>query len=541
MKQPQTVLWHRPHPAPYPSPARRRALPGLLALPLLGAFALPSLAQTAAAPGISTDPTGPKSQIPPAIAGNATAPVAAPNPGGAGTPGGPGLPANPTGPLSPNPTDNTAPATTGAPLTDIETLRAQLAAQQAVTAQLLARLDALEKRGATVPGTPGTPAANATPIAAAPIAITSKFPIAISGTYFQRFDTFSGQKGGGPQLFNTFRTRRGQIGLNTTISPRVSSFLLVNFGKLSPNVPLVNAPLQTLSLSYKLSAVKPKSPNASSLFFDIGAFKIPLGYEGDIPDGNTQFIERSLLFRVRDRFGGGSSEVSDTGAQLRFKFGANKFDARLGVFNGLGERSNQTALADPKAYVGRLAYRFRPDGQGLQLGVSAAFAGDQNIPVVVPMRTGITGRGKRELYNAFAIYKVGKFAGSAEILGGRSGLAGVSNNAIVPGERVRSVLGYYAGGGYALSKKFELIGRYDSFDFARDFVPAAGQSGDTTVREYTVGLNYYLNGLNAKIATNYVRVEGGSGLLSAAFPGQTNTTSFRNTRNEIRTQFQVAF
>ena len=528
----------RPSPSPLfafcnplsPSPRR-----GLLLLTLSGLLAVQVHAQTPAGPGIPGDPAGPKSPVPPAVVeGNGNAPgLAVPNVGGAGTPGGPGLSANPNGPLSPNPPENTA--GTATPQSEMDALRAQLAAQQAVTNQLLARLDALEKGQAK----PGAPGASGTLPVTQPAPITSRFPTTISGTYFQRFDTFSSQSGPGARLFNTFRTRRGQIGLNTTITPRVSSFLLVNFGKLSQNVPIVNAPLQTLSLSYKLSAVKPKNPNASSLFFDIGAFKIPLGYEGDIPDGNVQFVERSLLYRARDRFGGGSSEVSDTGAQLRGKFLANRFDYRLGVFNGLGDRSNLSALGDPKAFVGRLTYRFRPDGNGLQLGLSTAFSGDQNTTTAT---TGVTGKGKRELYNAFAVYKKGKFAGSAEVLSGRSGLAGLNSTTVVlPAEQVRKVLGYYVGGGYAITPKFELIARYDTFDFARDYRPAAGLSGDTTVREATLGFNYYISGLNAKISTNYVNVNGGAGLLGSAFPGTTNATSFQNSRDEFRTQFQVAF
>jgi len=69
---------------------------------------------------------------------------------------------------------------------------------------------------------------------------------------------------------------------------------------------------------------------------------------------------------------------------------------------------------------------------------------------------------------------------------------------------------------------------------------AAGASGDTTVTESLLGVNYYIKGNNAKIQANLVRRNGGSGLIGANGFGS-NATAFSKTATQLRTNFQMAF
>lgn len=71
---------------------------------------------------------------------------------------------------------------------------------------------------------------------------------------------------------------------------------------------------------------------------------------------------------------------------------------------------------------------------------------------------------------------------------GSNGRAGLTNN---------RAQGFFATAGYFLTKKIELLARYDQFDPDRNIA-------DNTRREYTIGSNYYLKGQALKLIFNYI-------------------------------------
>ena len=105
-------------------------------------------------------------------------------------------------------------------------------------------------------------------------------------------------------------------------------------------------------------------------------------------------VERPLIFTSRDPFDGGYGDVRDTGVQLTSNF--RDFEARLGVFNGVGDRQNALALSDEKAILGRLAYT---GVRNLTLGVSGG-VGNTGTNVSVGDAT-LVRRADRTLFNLF--------------------------------------------------------------------------------------------------------------------------------------------
>jgi hypothetical protein len=345
-----------------------------------------------------------------------------------------------------------------------------------------------------------------------------------------RADSFFNQRAanGGPLANDTFRLRRGEIRITApAITDRISGTvmfdvargLFANQSSTAAAASFGSNVLQELQLNYLL---KKATLPANNTYIDIGQFKIPLGYEGDLVSSSAlETIERGLIFTARDPFGGGYGDIRDTGIQLRGTIN-NQFDYRLGVFNGLGERQNQLATSDNKALVARLAYR--PTGvPGLTVGVSGAKGSTRTTTSLVAPRA------DRDAFNVFGAYKKDKVVLQAEYLTGES--LGFS---VFPGTAInRKLSGYYGLFGYYFTPQLEGVARYDYLDTNR------GGAGDTDVRDLTLGLNYYLKGNNAKIQANIVRREGGNNVLitNAGNP----QSDLRNDRTELRIQTQIAF
>jgi uncharacterized coiled-coil protein SlyX len=401
--------------------------------------------------------------------------------------------------------------------TEIEALRAQIE-------ELTARLGKLEQQQLdTSDATKKTP----------PITTRSGIGVNVSGTLQVQANLFNNENGATfPRQQDTFRLRRAEIRITApNITSRVSGTVQIDFAKFVTNSSsspfAVNASsnvLQEIQLSYLLR--KATAPSQNNIYVDLGQFKLPIGYEGDlVSSGALPLIERALLFRARDVNGGGNGDVRDTGIQLRGTQG--QFDYRLGIFNGLGERQNAQAQGDPKAIVARLLYR--PKGiDGLQLGASF---GRGNTRVAPTTSGGATTRFDREIYNAFAVYKKDKWTFQGEYVTGK----GQNLTATGAAGRERDFQGYYAHAGYLFSPKIEGVLRYDTFNFDRNI-------SDAAVKEISAGLNYFIKGNNAKIQANIVRVQGGRGLTSAnGFGSGSQGQGFQNDRTELRLQGQVGF
>ena len=349
----------------------------------------------------------------------------------------------------------------------------------------------------------------------------SKIPVVVSGLLQVHSLNYLSESNapGGTRGIDTFRLRRGEIRLTApAITDRISGTVMFDPAKTTTgrlasgatagniNIRARDNLLQEIQISYTLD----KSAHQSDVL-DVGQYKIPIGYESLLPTGELPNVERALIFTQRDPFtDSGYGDVRDTGIQLRGTSG--QFDYRLGVFNGFGDRQNALALTDTKAILGRLAFRLK--NSGLQVGVSGGYG-----------RTGVDttnalNQPTRRLYNGFAAYKKDRLTLIGEYLRGDAQTVTDTSGANL----TRNIDGYYGHIGYFIRQRLEATLRYDHFNSNRDI-----SNADLT--DYILGLNYYIKGNNAKIQTNLVRRQGHNGV----------TAALRDSRTELRTNFQVAF
>lgn len=332
----------------------------------------------------------------------------------------------------------------------------------------------------------------------------SKLPITISGLLQVQGLAGLNQNGRDARSNDTFRLRRGELKITGQITRRLKASAMFDIAKTqSSSDRPSDSVLQEIVLSYLLNENKARG---TSNTIDIGQFKIPVGYEGDLVSASaTQTIERALMFQNRDPFRGGYGDKRETGVQLRGERG--KFAYWIGTFNGLGERQNDVALSDNKSVLARLIYQ--PNGKsGLRLGVSGGVGNTGNPTAGGP-------RLDRNLLNLFAVYKKNKITAQTEYL--------TANSQTIADTFVRDVRSYYGSVGYLFTKKLEGVARYDVFDFTN------GASGK--ISEATLGVNYYIHGNNAKIQANVVQRNGDENAPSG----------FRNDGVQLRTSFQAAF
>lgn len=379
--------------------------------------------------------------------------------------------------------------------TEMDALRAQLA-------ELQTRLDKLAEQQTAQQKTLD---ANKTPV-------STKTPIKISGLLQVHLLDFFGQGGtSGSRNADTFRLRRGELRITAPkITDKVSATIMFDPAKDTTSSRARNNILQEIVLSY---AVDKRNS------VDIGQFKIPVGYESLVSSSALPFVERPLIFTTRDPFDGGYGDVRDTGIQLNSNF-SKDFNLRVGVFNGIGDRQNALALSDQKAILGRLDYN---GVKNLTLGVSGG-VGNTGTTGTANGAT-VTRRADRNLFNLFAAYNKDKIYAAGEYLRGDAvpitfGTNSTTNAPIIVNGR--DIEGYYAAVGYMFTPKLQGLFRYDNLDTNRN-------AGNSTLEDYTLGLNYFLKGTEAKVQFNVVDHNGDSG-ASGARKG-----------TELRTAFQASF
>ncbi len=380
--------------------------------------------------------------------------------------------------------------------------QSEVEALRAIIGDLQARLSKLEEAQSSAAAAAKT----------APKTVTAKSaPITVSGNFQIHGLAYFNQKGPGAKVPDTFRLRRSDIRLTAQITPKIVGTVQLDPAKslnLNASGTAINQTgnvLQELTLIYQLQ----KSAKGAN-YIDVGQFKIPIGYEGDLLASSAiPNVERALLFTQRDPFGGGYGDIRETGARLRGTSGEFGYD--LGIFNGFGDRQNALATSDQKAVIGRLIYTPKSLKNALQLGLSGG--------------TGSPGNTSRDIVNAFAVYKKSKLTLQSEYLDGKTqGLLGAP-----PAATTRDVKGYYGHVGYFFAPKLEGIARYDYFNTDKNVANA-----DAT--DITLGANYYIKGNNAKIQLNLVRRDGNPAAKTGNGAGD-----LRNDRYELRTNFQVAF
>lgn len=379
--------------------------------------------------------------------------------------------------------------------TEMDALRAQLAELQTRLDKLAAQQDVQQKT-----------LDNAKPV------VSTKTPIRISGLLQVHALDYLNQGGTSTtRTADTFRLRRGELRITAPqITDKVSATLMIDPAKDTTSSRARNNILQEIVVSYALD--KQNS-------FDLGQFKIPVGYESLVSTSALPFVERPLIFTARDPFDGGYGDVRDTGLQLNSKF-SKDFNLRLGVFNGVGDRQNALALSDNKAILGRLDYN---GVKNLTLGISGGL-GKTGVSATSGTTTQVR-RANRDLFNLFAAYNKGKIYAASEYLRGNAvpitltQAVGATPAVTAAG---RDISGYYGAVGYMFTPKLQGLFRYDNLDTNRS-------TGNSTLKDYTLGLNYYLKGNEAKVQLNVVNHDGDAGAAGI------------RKGTELRTAFQASF
>ena len=378
---------------------------------------------------------------------------------------------------------------------DIDALRAQIAELQARLDKLATQQEAQQKT-----------LDNAKPV------VSTKTPIKISGLLQVHALDYFGQGGTtATRTADTFRLRRGELRITAPqITNKVSATVMFDPAKDTTSSRARNNILQEIVVSYAVDK------NNS---VDLGQFKIPVGYESLVSSGALPFVERPLIFTSRDPFDGGYGDVRDTGVQLNSKF-SRDFNLRVGVFNGVGDRQNALALSDEKAILGRLDYT---GVKNLTLGISGG-VGNTGTTGTANGAT-VTSRAHRNLLNLFAAYNKDKIYAAGEYLRGDSvpitfGTNSTTNAPIIVNGR--DIEGYYGAIGYMFTPKLQGLFRYDNLDTNRS-------ANNSTLQDYTLGLNYFLKGNEAKVQFNVVDHNGDEG-----------ASGYRK-GTELRTAFQASF
>ena len=356
--------------------------------------------------------------------------------------------------------------------------------------------------------------ATAKTVSGAKPVVNTKTPVVVSGLLQVHLLDYLDQGGtSDTRTPDTFRLRRAELRLTAPkITDKFSATVMFDPAK-STSSRARDDILQEIVLSYDINKTA-KNSNA----IDIGQFKIPVGYESLVSSSALPLVERPLIFTVRDPFDGGYGDVRDTGAQLRSTF--QDFDLRVGVFNGIGDRQNARALSDNKAILGRLAYT---GVKNLTLGVSGG-AGNTGTTQTAGGVTA-TRRADRTLFNLFAAYNKNKIYAATEYLRGDAvpiNLRAANGNTTAINVAGRDIAGYYGTLGYMITPKLQGVFRYDNLDTDRN-------AGNSTLEDYTLGLNYFLKGNEAKLQFNVIDHQGDAG-----------ARGYRD-GTELRTAFQAAF
>lgn len=304
--------------------------------------------------------------------------------------------------------------------------------------------------------------------------------------------------------------------------------------------------------------------------FTIGQFKPFLGEEGIRSSANLDFVERSFLGQIGD--------ARDLGITAHGTWWDDRFQYWLGVFNGAGnywqsggQFQNRSDDNDAKDFNYRVLVRplWKNECWGsIELGMSSKFGWHGESSGADPVANPINGLNRNENWaihhDAWFSYLPG---GPVRGWWIRAEWAWIKDRN-APGQ-VEDVLaastadngfaqtngkpfssqGWYIATGYKISdsrwndtcpgwmKPWEFAVRWDRFWNVQvaDLVNPS-HTDDFATNVYTVGLNYYIKGHNAKIQLNYNWVDDPSGSANGG-----NRKFHEVSNNNFLVNFQVAF
>lgn len=276
---------------------------------------------------------------------------------------------------------------------------------------------------------------------------------------------------------DAFRFRRAQVALSGTPADLLDYRVMVDVA--APNL------LQDAWVGYQLGR---------HMRIELGRQKTGLSEEGSRPDDQLLTIARSVLNEDLPVKAGRIGDVRSTGGALRFRF--TDVHGFVGLWNSLGDTGGLTFGGNQKFIDGALYADIVPHlTLGIWGGRSVGGSGDQE---------------DRERAGVTLLYRNGRHFIESEVAYTRDYAAG----APAPGKTGSLGRGGYVLYGYRLSPQWQLVGRYDNWDPAKQTVftgVATTESGVTIprsnhkLREYTMGVNYTVPHRDARIQFNYIR------------------------------------
>jgi hypothetical protein len=309
--------------------------------------------------------------------------------------------------------------------------------------------------------------------------------------------------GGG--VGDTFRIRRAQLKFDGRINDAVDYYAMVDLAKTGTGT---SGPLQDLWVGFKLNRY---------LRLEVGQQKTGLTEEGTRSSAQLLTIARAIMNEDLPATAGRIGNIRDTGAVLKLR--TSRIKASVGLWNDNGATTNivdnnRLKFLSGSLFVSTLRY------------FTFGIWGGTNVGDYRP-------RERRDRAGGTFLFQGGPHTFEVEAGYARDIAAGAD-----PTRAGSIAVGWYGLYAYRLSRKWQVVIRYDIWDPAQhdlgDSTTESGvfiPQGNHKLKEYTFGINYNLAPPGTKIQINYIRDD-----------VEVNGTSFFGVpRSILLTSFQTAF
>ncbi len=324
--------------------------------------------------------------------------------------------------------------------------------------------------------------------------------------------------GGG--VGDTFRMRRGEIALIGKITPQIDFRVMFDTAKIAG----VSTTTGTVAGTSVVTGV---SSNASTnvlqdlwvgytfnphFKLEIGQQKTGLSEEGTRSSSQLLTVERSIMNGLPTN-AGRVGDIRDAGAVLKYENSMGR--VAIGIWNDNG--ATQNSVDNDRTKFATFS-AFYTGTRHLTLGLW----GGTNVDTVHP-------KPSRDRAGGTIKYESGPHTFEAEG-------AYTLDQASTAGIAGRSIgLGGYALYAHNLSRKWQIVAKYDIWNPSVHGTTAGsttlGGAGGHNLKEYTIGVNYYLRSHNAKVQLNFIDED-----------TQSNGLSFFGVRRQLfLSNYQISF
>jgi hypothetical protein len=283
--------------------------------------------------------------------------------------------------------------------------------------------------------------------------------------------------GGG--VGDTFRLRRAQIILDGRINDAVNYYAMLDLARTGTGT---NAPLQDLWIGLRVNRY---------LRLEVGQQKVGLSEEGTRDNAQLLTIARSIMNEDLPANAGRIGSIRDEGAVLKLQ--TSRLKASVGIWNDNGATTNSVDNNRLKFLSGTVYYSTL---RHFTFGIW----GGTNIGDFRP-------RERRDRAGGTFLFQGGPHTFEIEGAYARDIAPGAD-----PAKAGSIAVGWYGLYAYRISRKWQVVIRYDVWDPAQhDNGASVTESGvtipqsDHKLKEYTFGINYNISPSGSKIQLNYIR------------------------------------